>query len=197
MKLTENLLPKDGEAYLMNDFFSGEESERYYQTLLKEVEWKQEPIVIFGKKVPQPRLTAWFGDADYRYSGLVMKAHAWSATLLEIKKKIETLSKVEFNGVLLNYYRDEKDSMGWHRDNEKELGLNPVIGSVNFGATRDFDLRHYEEQELRVSMPLKNGSFLLMKGATQHHWQHRIAKKKEPVSARINLTFRRVQESKQ
>ena len=187
-----NLLDKDGEAFFFENVFSKEESDQYLMKLQNEIAWRQEPIKIFGKSVMQPRLTAWYGDADktYRYSGLLMTPQAWSPSLLEIKKRVEALAAVEFTSVLLNFYRNERDSMGWHRDNEKELGQNPVIGSVSFGATRRFDFRHYFEKSLKSSVDLTHGSFLLMKGATQQNWEHSIQKSSRPIGPRINLTFR-------
>ena len=186
------LLPKDGEVLFYPNFFSAEESDYYFCQLLTEVKWRQEPIKIFGKTIMQPRLTAWYSDpgVKYGYSGLSLHSEAWSETLLEIKRRIEAVSQVKFNGALLNQYRDEKDSMGWHRDDEQELGVNPVIGSVSFGATRTFQFRHIKDKTLKVSVGLSHGSFLLMRGSTQHFWEHSIAKKTKPIETRINLTFR-------
>ncbi len=187
-----SLLAKDGEAFLFENVFSKEESDQYFERLQTEIVWRHEPIKIFGQSVMQPRLTAWCGEADktYRYSGLLMTPQAWSPSLIEIKKRIETFAPVVFTNALLNFYRNERDSMGWHRDNEKELGLNPVIGSVSFGATRRFDFRHYNEKSLKCSVQLTNGSFLLMKGSTQHNWEHSIQKSSRPIGPRLNLTFR-------
>jgi alkylated DNA repair dioxygenase AlkB len=140
----------------------------------------------------QPRLTALYGDDNksFSYSGITMKPYPWTEALIKIKQKIEIESGVVFTTALLNYYRNEKDSMGWHRDNEKELGPKPVIGSVSFGATREFQLRHYYEKNLRTSVELNHGSFLLMKNETQHHWEHAIPKKNKALDERINITFR-------
>ncbi len=149
---------------------------------------------MFGKEVMQPRLTAWYGDSGkgYSYSGITMQPTPWNSTLIQIKEKIEKSSGVKFNSALLNFYRDENDSMGWHRDNEKELGENPSIGSVSFGATRTINFRHYFDKRLKNSIDLTDGSFLLMKGETQHYWQHSISKKSYPIGPRINLTFRTI-----
>jgi alkylated DNA repair dioxygenase AlkB len=190
-----NILPKDGEVLFYPGFFSADECRRYLTTLQKEIAWKQEPIVIFGKKILQPRLTAWLGDegTTYRYSGLTMHPQKWTPSILEIKNKIEAISNgVKFNSVLLNLYRDGQDSMGWHRDNEKELGPNPTIGSVTFGAERKFIFRHYQEKNLKKEVALTNGSYLVMKGETQHHWQHALPKVSQATGVRINLTFRRL-----
>ncbi|MBC7713425.1 MAG: alpha-ketoglutarate-dependent dioxygenase AlkB [Rhizobacter sp.] len=190
--MNKNILPKEGTAIFYPEFFSDEESKKYFQLLENEIEWVQEPIIIFGKKVMQPRLTAWYGDNsdEYSYSGITMKAHPWSKALLEIKNKIESVSGVKFTGALLNFYRDEKDSMGWHKDDEKELGKNPVIGSVSFGATRTFKFQNIKNKEEQVAVDLTDGSYLLMSGETQHCWKHSIPKRTKPLGPRINITFR-------
>jgi len=187
-----NLLPRDGMVNFFPGFFSEQESDLYFNSLIKEISWKQEPIIIFGKQIMQPRLTAWYGDEgkSYRYSGIIMQPQRWTETLLEIKKRIETIAAVSFNSALLNQYRDGKDSMGWHRDNEKELGTNPVIGSVSFGAVRKFMMKHYQDKSLTSSVELSHGSFLLMHGQTQHYWMHSIPKTTKPLGPRINITFR-------
>jgi len=186
----KNILPKDGEVIYFPQLFTADESEGYLASLQKEVNWKHEPIKIFGKEVMQPRLTAWYGDSEYRYSGITMHPNAWTSSLMKIKQKIEAIAGITFNSALLNHYRNEKDSMGWHRDNEKELGENPIIGSVSFGATRTFQLKHYFDKQLKTSIDLTDGSFLLMRGETQHYWQHCIPKTSRPLGPRINLTFR-------
>lgn len=187
-----NLLPKDGITRFFPGFFKEQESDHYFDILSKEISWKQEPVIIFGKQIMQPRLTAWYGDEgkSYRYSGITMQPRRWTNTLLEIKERIETIAAVSFNSALLNQYRDGKDSMGWHRDNEKELGTNPVIGSVSFGAGRKFMLKHYQDRSLTRSVELLHGSFLLMYGKTQHCWMHSIPKTTKPLGPRINITFR-------
>ena len=187
-----NLLPFQGEVFYYPHFFTLTESDHYFNALQQEIQWKQEPIKIFGKDMMQPRLTAWYGDADkpYSYSGITMQPLPWTNTLQQIKTAIEKLAGVRFTNALLNYYRDGKDSMGWHRDNEKELGINPVIGSVSFGAARVFRLRYYDKKELVRSIELTHGSFLLMRGETQHYWEHQIPKTNSMIGGRINLTFR-------
>jgi alkylated DNA repair dioxygenase AlkB len=189
---SENLLPSDGEVYFHPSFFEKKEADDLMQSLRENIAWKQEPIKIFGKEIMQPRLTAWYGEPDksYSYSGITMNPLTWTADLLHIKASIETLSQVTFNSALLNLYRDGKDSMGWHRDNEKELGQNPVIGSVNFGATRTFKLRNYADKKVVQSIDLTHGSFLLMRGSTQHFWEHQIPKTAKFSEPRINITFR-------
>lgn len=187
-----NILPKDGDVYFFPHLFTAEESNVYLNELQCDIAWKQEPITIYGRTVMQPRLTAWYGDPGkvYSYSGITMQPHAWTATLLKIKQRIETVSPVIFNSALLNLYRDQNDSMGWHRDNEKELGIEPVIGSVSFGATRTFQFRNYTDKSLKQSQELTHGSFLLMQGKTQHAWEHALPKRAGAKGLRINVTFR-------
>ena len=191
-KTSQNILPTDGETYFYPGFFSAAEADIYLNELTENVNWKQEPIKIFGKEMMQPRLTALYGDAgkSYSYSGISMHPHYWNDTLLLIKEKIEKLAGLQFNAALLNQYRNGQDSMGWHRDNEKELGTNPVIGSVSFGATRKFQLRNYSNKKLIRTIELSHGSFLLMKGSTQHYWEHQVPKTARETGLRINLTFR-------
>lgn len=200
--LPVNILPAQGEAWFYPAFFPASEADTYFNTLMHEIPWQQEPIKIFGREVMQPRLTAWYGDAgkSYSYSGITLQPLAWTDTLHMIRRQAEIAAGVTFTGALLNLYRDGKDSMGWHRDNEKELGINPVIGSVSFGATRQFQLRSYADKSkpdrpkpdkaIPISIDLSHGSFLLMKGETQHYWEHRVAKKETVTETRINITFR-------
>lgn len=188
----QNLLPHSGEAYFYPEFFAKKQSDLFCKMLLEEVNWKQEPIKLFGKEIMQPRLTAWYADAGktYSYSGIIMPANEWTDALLKIKKDVEKVSKVTFNSALLNLYRNGQDSMGWHRDNERELGFNPVIASVSFGAERVFQLREYASKSNLKSLLLSHGSFLLMRGETQPHWEHRVPKTNKVNEARINITFR-------
>ena len=173
-------------------FYSSTESAAYLKKLKENIQWKQETLKIFGKEVKTPRLTAWYGDEGiaYKYSGKIFYAMAWTKELFEIKAKSEKFAGIKFNSVLLNYYRDGNDSMGWHSDDEPELGKNPVIASVNFGQERRFDLRNKQNHQIKQHIYLQNGSLLLMKGELQHHWQHQVAKSKRAVNERINLTFR-------
>jgi len=182
---------KDGEVIFYKDFFNTNERD-FFKELRSHVDWKHDKIKIFGKPTPLPRLTAWYGDEgkSYVYSGIAQDPTPWTDTLLSIKKKIEEVAEVRFNSVLLNLYRDGKDSVGWHSDDEPELGENPVIGSVSFGAIRRFSLRRKETKHNKIEIDLCDGSFLLMQGKTQHCWQHQIAKTSKEVGERINLTFR-------
>ena len=183
----------DADITLFENFFTNQESKKLYQNLIENIQWRQDKIKIFGKLIDQPRLTAFYGDSfkDYSYSGIVMKPIDWNDDLLFIKNRVEEMAKIKFTSVLLNYYRDGKDSMGWHSDDEKELGQNPVIGSVSFGESRVFQLRHKLRKDIKkVDIKLTDGSFLLMKGTTQHFWQHQIPKTTRSLESRINLTFR-------
>ena len=190
----KNLLPKNGELYLYTSVFSADECDKLLNSLYESINWKQEKIRIFGKWVKQPRLSAWYGDdgKQYSYSGITLEAKQWIEPLLKIKNKIQSITNSEFNSGLLNYYRDGEDSMGWHRDNEKELGLQPVIGSISLGATRTFNMQHIKEKELKLSLELPTGSCLLMRGSTQHFWKHSVPKDSNCISPRLNITFRYV-----
>lgn len=187
----QNILPFGGEAILYPGLFTHSESDDLFSRLQHEIEWKQEPIQLFGKTIMQPRLTACYGEKAVAYSGIVMEVYPWNSLLLQIKQRVEAESQTEFNSVLLNNYRNGNDSMGWHRDNEPELGRNPVIASVTFGATRKFLLRTYAGKDNQVAVELTHGSLLLMKGECQHVWQHSLPKVKH-AGPRINLTFRRI-----
>jgi alkylated DNA repair dioxygenase AlkB len=192
IKLTgNNILPKDGEVLFFPNFFNKVESDRLFKSLIANILWQQDQIKFYGKMIDLPRLTAWYGDNDkpYTYSGIPMKPHSWTPDLLEIKNKIEKEAKVNFTSVLLNLYRDGKDSVAWHCDDEPELGRNPVIGSVSFGATRTFKFRHLQDKTV-VKVELTHGSFVLMQGETQHKWEHEIPKTSKILTPRVNLTFR-------
>ena len=183
----------DGDVLFFEHLFDRAESDRLYQKLHTATQWRQDKIELYGRTMDLPRLTAWYGDPgkSYTYSGISMRPHAWTRTLLRIKKRIEEEAEIEFSSVLLNLYRTGRDSVGWHSDNERELGRNPVIGSVSFGETRMFQMRHLTRKDLpRVEIPLGHGSFLLMQGTTQHYWEHQVPKTAQTVEPRINLTFR-------
>lgn len=174
------------------DFFAKEEADKIFTELLETTLWKQDTITVFGKTHPQPRLTALYGNDDkpYSYSNITMQPQPWNNLLQKIKDQIETVCKTHFTTVLLNLYRDGKDSNGWHADNEKELGRNPVIASISFGAERAFHLQHNSDKNEKIKIILEHGSLLLMEGATQHYWKHQIPKTAKPINPRINLTFR-------
>jgi len=187
-----NILPYNGETLLFPNAFSKAESDNHLRALINNIEWKHEAIKLFGKEVMQPRLTAWYGDSNksYSYSGIIMQPLEWTDALLTIKQTIENIAGIQFNSALLNYYRNGNDSMGWHRDNEKELGINPIIASVSFGAARKFRMRYYTDKKIVNDILLTNGSLLIMRGQTQHYWEHCLPKTKQQISGRINITFR-------
>jgi alkylated DNA repair dioxygenase AlkB len=184
-------LPNAAIEYYPN-FFDLDKSRMLFEKLLSEIPWQQDDIKVFGKLHPQPRLTALFGNEGkpYSYSNIIMQPHPWNPLLMFIKNEIEEVSTENFTTVLLNLYRNGKDSNGWHADNEKELGRNPVIASVSFGAERSFLLQHNTIADAKLKIALGNGSLLLMKGETQHFWKHQIPKTAKPIGPRINLTFR-------
>ena len=181
----------EADIILYEHFFTKQESDDLFERLVETTKWQQDYIKIYGKTVNLPRLTAWYGDKDYTYSGITMKVHPWTSQLLFIKSRVEEQTGLRFTGVLLNYYRSGQDSVSWHSDDEKELGLNPVIASVSFGATRAFQMRHKTRKDItKILLALSHGSLLLMRGSTQHHWEHQIPKTAKTVAPRINLTFR-------
>lgn len=187
----EEVKIQNGEYIYIPRLFERKEADNYLELLMNNIEWRQESMNMYGKEVKFPRLTAWYGDNDkpYTFSGITLNPKQWTKELLEIKDKIEPICEVDFNSVLLNMYRDGNDSISWHTDAEKELGVNPLIASVNFGAERVFQLRHMETKE-RLNISLEHGSLLVMKGQLQHYWQHQIPKSTRVNSNRINLTFR-------
>ena len=188
---TENIA--DGQVIIYQHFFDKKTSDRLFTELLNDINWQQEKIKIFGKEVNLPRLTAWYGDPgkSYTYSGITMHPDPWSQNLFSIKKTVEEKVNINFNSVLANLYRNGQDYVSWHSDDEKELGENPTIASVSFGATRRFLLRHRSNKNLEtVDLSLGHGSLLIMKGSIQHYWKHQVPKTAKVKTERINLTFR-------
>ena len=182
----------DAEIIYYPQFYDKEQADIIFAELVKDIPWQQDEIRVYGKIHPQPRLTALFGNEGkpYSYSNITMQPHPWNSLLQKLKTEIEKVSDTIFTTVLLNQYRDGKDSNGWHADNEKELGTNPVIASLSFGAERTFQLKHNLDKDLKKNIVLQHGSLLLMKGKTQHFWKHQIPKTAKPINPRINLTFR-------
>jgi alkylated DNA repair dioxygenase AlkB len=194
MFVNDNILPIDGEVFLFDTFFGKDESDLFFNNLKNTIDWKQEGMKMYGKEILFPRLTAWYGDenAKYKYSGIVNMPLYWNDELSRIKQKVEEKTNTKFNSVLLNYYRNGNDSMGWHSDDENELGINPAIASVTFGASRKFQFKHKSIKNSTQNILLSNGSLLLMQGLTQHNWLHQVPKTKIIVGERINLTFRNI-----
>ena len=176
------------------NFLNTKEADLYLEQLTKETPWRNDPINVFGKTYPQPRMTSLHGHTtdSYGYSGIVMQPNPMRKPLLDIEQKLQAFTKETFTTVLLNLYRDGQDSNGWHADNEKEFGVNPVIASISLGASRYFHLKHNSDKSQRLKLELTHGSLLLMECATQHFWKHQIAKTAKKVGPRINLTFRKV-----
>jgi alkylated DNA repair dioxygenase AlkB len=192
---TDRLELPDADVRLQHGVFSAREADDYFARLMVETPWRQDKIAFYGKVFDLPRLQQWYGDEglSYVWSGIVMNPLPWSPTLLEVKARAEAIAGETFNTVLLNRYRDGNDTVAWHTDDEKELGDEPVIGSVSFGAERDFVLRHSSRKELDdVTLKLTHGSVLVMAGPTQRCWKHSVPRRKRVTDERINLTFRRI-----
>ena len=183
---------QDAEIEYHPQFFGLEEANALFDKLYQNTQWIEEDIRVYGKIYKQPRLTAFFANNQkkYGYANISMIPQPFPPLLNAIKTKVEAATQTQFSSCLLNLYRDGQDSNGWHADDEKELGLNPVIASVSLGAERLFHLKHKKIKTLKHKLNLQNGSILLMKGETQHHWLHQIPKTKKPLGKRINLNFR-------
>ena len=197
-KLEKVILPmQDAEVIYYPNFYTQTEAVLLQEKIEQQTLWQEDDIKLFGKVFKQPRLTALYGDSNkpYSYSNITMFPNQWSPTLLKIKQDIEAISKQKFTSVLLNLYRDGKDSNGWHSDDEKELGKHPFIASVSFGAKRIFHFRHKIDTNLKFKIELQPGSLLLMGGPTQEFWKHQIPKTKRKIAPRINLTFRNIKDS--
>lgn len=184
----------DAELEYFPNFLNKEKADLLLEKLLKEVHWQQQNIKLFGKEIPQPRLTAFYAEQgiSYTYSGLQLKPKNFSTELWELKQKTQELSGYDFNTCLANLYRRGNDSMGWHADDEKVLGKNPVIASISLGGIRRFQFKHKTNKDLKESIELQHGSLLMMKGSMQHFWKHQLPKTKKEVAPRINLTFRKI-----
>lgn len=174
------------------DFLKLEEADDLFHRLLKEVRWEHTSKMMYDRTVLTPRLTAWYGDEDisYQLAGKKIAVNQWLEPLKTLKEKIEQRFNYRFNSVLLNLYRDNNDSVAWHRDRDSELGDRPVIGSISLGQARFFDFRKADDHSKKYSLLLSHGSLLLMKGDLQETWEHRVAKSTQKMKARINLTFR-------
>ncbi|MFW5443529.1 MAG: alpha-ketoglutarate-dependent dioxygenase AlkB family protein [Methylococcaceae bacterium] len=189
----DNFLPVDGELFLIKGFYQPDETSLLFSILFQTLSWQQEQIYIYGRTVKVPRLMCWYGDdeAEYRYSGVNHQPLPWIQPLRVIKQKIELNYPCSFNSVMANLYRNGSDSMGCHADNEKELGLNPVIASLSLGEQRLLKFRHNKSKET-VDVLLGDGDLLIMAGEIQHHWRHELPKTQKNKTERINLTFRKI-----
>lgn len=186
-----NLLPHDGEVNYYGKVMTTNEANSYLDILLKNIQWKNDEAVIFGKHIITKRKVAWYADTDYSYtySNTTKQALAWTKELLELKTLVEQLTSEQFNSCLLNLYHNGDEGMAWHSDDEKALGKDTSIASLSFGAERKFALKHRATKEA-TSLILENGSLLVMRGATQSHWMHSLPKSKRILMPRVNLTFR-------
>lgn len=188
-------LPVEAGFRYLPAWLAGAEADDWLARLQRDTPWNQPRVRVFGREHPVPRLVAWYGDpeAGYRYSGLSHQPLPWTPLLALIRRRVEAAVGQPLNGVLLNLYRDGQDAMGWHSDDEPELGPNPLIASLSLGAPRRFDLRRKGESRIAHSLTLEHGSLLVMDGASQHHWQHQVARTGKVDAPRLNLTFRRIQ----
>ena len=187
----ENLLPFDGIAIYHGAIFNEQEANGICKDLFEIIPWKQDEVLMFGKKIMTKRKVAWYADAgiNYTYAGVKKSGLQWTEALLGIKQKVEAITGARYNACLLNLYHEGEEGMGWHRDNEKEIVAGSSIASLSFGAVRKFTFKHATTNE-RLDIELANGSLLDMKGVIQEHWFHSLPKTKKIKQMRINLTFR-------
>jgi alkylated DNA repair dioxygenase AlkB len=191
----ESVRMPDAEIYFLPRIALGSLPGNVMTDLIRDTPWRQEKISIWGKSHYQPRLIAWYGDVDHRYtySGIKLEPLPWTQMLIDLRERVEGFAEARFNSVLLNYYRNERDSMGLHSDDEPELGKHPIIASLSLGEERVFIMKHKVRKELKpVRIKLPSGSLLVMKGTTQQFWKHGIDKESRRLGARVNLTFRRI-----
>jgi len=192
LKTRKELIP--GALVYTSGFICGEEEKTLFSELRTETLWEQHHVVVFGKRYPCPRLSAWHGapEAVYRYSGQMLKPRPFTPLLASLLKRVEAETRASYNSVLLNLYRDGNDAMGWHADDEPELGSEPMIASLSFGAARRFRIKSRKKSGLRLAVELEPGSLLLMRGPCQHRFLHAVPRTRKPVGPRINLTFRQI-----
>ena len=188
-----NILPIDGTVQYHENVMQPLLTKHYYDELLKNIEWTNDEVIIFGKKIITKRKVAWYADdgISYTYSGINKAGLPWNAQLMELKKIAENISNHTINACLLNLYHDGNEGMGWHSDNEKTIVQNSAIATLSFGATRKFAFKH-KISKLTTSILLSNGSALIMEGETQTNWLHAITKSTKVTSPRISLTFRKM-----
>lgn len=191
---SDNLLPFEGDAYYYGKIFNTNESLHYYRLLLDLIDWQNDEVVIFGKKIITSRKVAFYAasaDINYKYSKITKNTALFIPVLLEIKEKIEMITNQTFNSCLLNLYQNGNEGMGWHSDNEKELKENGTIASISFGAERNFSFKH-TNSKLKIAIKLENGSLLTMENEIQKFWKHSMPKSTKIMTPRINLTFRTI-----
>ena len=192
-KIKSNILPIDGIVYYYGIIMSKEEADKYLELLLKNILWENDEIVIFGNHIVTKRKVAWYGTSDYlyNYSNSTKKALKWTKELITLKRIVEKLTEQNFNSCLLNLYHNGNEGIGWHSDDEKNLGKINTIASLSLGAERKFLFRHKQTKQI-VSLVLEHGSMLIMKDTTQVNWLHSLPKSKKINNPRINLTFRTI-----
>lgn len=190
MEITQTELTDGGILIYIPEFFKTSLADKLFKVFQKDIPWKQEKT-FYGNMFP--RLTAYYSDkgVTYAYSGVSHESLPWPWYLREVKERVEKQAGKLFNSLLLNFYRDGKDSIGWHSDDERELGKNPTVPSLSFGGERLFQIRHKKTKEKKEYL-LKHGSLLIMDGTMQHNWQHCVPKTAKPVEPRVNLTFRNI-----
>lgn len=188
-----NLLPKDGVVQYYGKVISTEKANQFMEALLNGIDWRNDEVVIYGKRIITKRKMAWYGDRpfEYKYSNISRTALPWTNELLELKTIVESISNENYNSCLLNLYHDGNESMGWHSDDEKDLKKDGAIASVSLGTERKFGFKHKADKQTMYLM-LEHGSLLLMKGQVQRHWLHSLAKSTRVLKPRINLTFRTI-----
>ena len=189
-----NILPYDGHAVLIDDSVIDFDWPAITHALLETIPWRNETARIFGREMPVPRMTSWFGDTGYTYSGIHHRPAPFPAIIQRLREKAEAVSGASYNAVLLNLYRHGGDSVSWHSDSEADLRDRPTIASLSLGGTRRFQFRHKRTKET-ITLELKEGHWLIMAGETQRFWLHRVPKTTTAVDRRINLTFRRMIQS--
>lgn len=189
-----NLISQDGELYLYEQFLKKNEAHYYFKKLLLDTPWQQRKITMFGKTFDQPRLVSWHAESGvhYQYSGIKLAPSPWTDALLTLKSSVEELIGHSFNSAFLNLYRNGEDYMGWHRDNEKALGSNPIIASVSLGEKRLFKLKHINNNSIKYDCELNSGCLLVMAGKIQHYWKHCLPKSRKAGNPRVNITLRQV-----
>lgn len=193
MKRPDPIIAPGATLYYLPDFLDGSTADTLMAQLRDEVAWRQDRITVFGKTHPIPRLQAFQGDSgiQYRYSDLTLDASAWHPAVAAVRDQLALLCEQPFNCVLMNHYRNGQDKMGWHSDDEPELGYHPTIASISLGATRMFRLRHrFDKQQAPIELPLTHGSLCIMAAETQHYWQHSVPASRRITAPRINLTYR-------
>lgn len=189
----ESIAVVDATVVLYRRFLPTHEADRLFYDLAHSTSvWRQDQIRIFGKTHDLPRLQQWYGESAYTYSGIRLQPLPWRSDLQRVRQMIEALTGVSFNSCLANLYRDGNDTVGWHADDEPELGESPTIASLSLGAQRDFVMRHKRHKDRKMTIALPHGSLLVMSGATQQNWEHALPRRAGVAEPRINLTFRRL-----